>query len=424
MKSKFMSALLLALGITFAHAQTNLTVHEWGTFTSLQGGNGQLISWRPLKTSELPGFVYSWTNPGFGRFSPVMAGGKGEMITLQRMETPVIYFYSSTTLNADVSVKFPKGTITEWYPQATQIGPSLSIASNSIPDAATPDSLIVWKGLVVSPDHRIQQPPKLISDNTGNHYYAARKTDSDIVQTALLSPGSPSGSEKFLFYRGAGSFETPLKVTVDTNNRVTVENKGPEKLSHLFLVSIHKSIGAYAEMDGLTPGNSVPWRNLDSAAIDDWKRFPLPEFQYEIVTRMQSALTDQGLSAPEAEAMVKTWLDSWFTEEGERVLYILPRTWTDETLPLTITPKPDNLVRVMVGRAEIITPKTQQALTDNLTRASKGDATARSEAIEQLRKLGRFAEPAINLAAVHGNPEDFGYYGFGLLPEVLKPSQK
>ena len=99
--------------------------------------------------------------------------------------------------------------------------------------------------------------------------------------------------------------------------------------------------------------------------------------------------------------MVNTWKDSWFAEEGDRVLYILPRIWTDETLPLTLDPQPQKLVRVMVGRAEIITPKTVLELTSNLTRAAAGDAAGRIAAAREIKALGRFALPALGLASQH-----------------------
>ena len=54
--------------------------------------------------------------------------------------------------------------------------------------------------------------------------------------------------------------------------------------------------------------------------------------------------------------MVNTWKDSWFAEDGVRVLYVLPRAWTDRTLPLKLDPAPRELVRVMVGRAEVLAP--------------------------------------------------------------------
>src|SRR5437868_10670721 len=86
-----------ALLAVHAHAATNYVAHEWGTFTSVQGSDGNLLLWHALQTSELPGFVYNWNRPGMNRGR--MIGGKGVLTTLQRMETPVIYFYADKPLN-------------------------------------------------------------------------------------------------------------------------------------------------------------------------------------------------------------------------------------------------------------------------------------------------------------------------------------
>ena len=111
----------IALIGSATHERRGFVAHEWGTFTSLQGADGALMDWRPLETVDLPKFVYNWSNPGYGRSAagqrPLTKSG---MITLQRMETPVIYFYSDAELTAQVSVRFPQGRITEWYPQAGQ----------------------------------------------------------------------------------------------------------------------------------------------------------------------------------------------------------------------------------------------------------------------------------------------------------------
>src|SRR5437016_10557955 len=63
-----------------------LTAHEWGTFTSIAGRDGQAIDWLPLSGStDLPGFVQHLRD---GRFK---IGLRGTV----RMETPVLYFYDS-----------------------------------------------------------------------------------------------------------------------------------------------------------------------------------------------------------------------------------------------------------------------------------------------------------------------------------------
>src|ERR1700730_11065 len=62
-----------------------LVVHEWGTFTSIAGTDGNALLWLPIPTkSDLPTFVEHYRN------ASVKGGLRGKV----RMETPVIYFYS------------------------------------------------------------------------------------------------------------------------------------------------------------------------------------------------------------------------------------------------------------------------------------------------------------------------------------------
>ena len=141
--------------IVQAHAATNYTAHEWGTFTSVQGGDGKLLFWRPLKNSELPGFVYNWQKAGMNRGTFIggkaVIGDASGMATLQRMETPVIYFYADQVMNVDVDVAFPKGFLTEWYPQASQIGPSFPRNTNESSGGILSDSRAIWRNLEIVP---------------------------------------------------------------------------------------------------------------------------------------------------------------------------------------------------------------------------------------------------------------------------------
>ena len=63
--------------------------------------------------------------------------------------------------------------------------------------------------------------------------------------------------------------------------------------------------------------------------------------------------------------MVDTWRDSWF-EEGSRLFYIFSRRAVDAALPLEIRPAPSTLVRVFVGRIELITDATRREVSDAL----------------------------------------------------------
>src|SRR5882757_4245004 len=90
----------------------NLTVHEWGTFTSVAGENGAPVPWAALAApSDLPCFVYRL------RAQCV----KCNTTSIMRMETPVLYFYSPRPTAVSVHVDLPRGIITEWYPKATGV---------------------------------------------------------------------------------------------------------------------------------------------------------------------------------------------------------------------------------------------------------------------------------------------------------------
>jgi hypothetical protein len=415
--------LLLCLGLAAMAAavigaipnqRADLVAHEWGTFTSVQGSDGVLLDWRPLETSRLPGFVYDWKHPGLNRIpTGGQFPGKAFMVTLQRMETPVIYFYADHPQTVDVSVDFPKGVVTEWYPQAAQIGPASVPASPTItqmdelahkagakPDFTfasffdrpiTKESRVHWSHLELLPQ-KAEESADLLrtlpSDRSRSHYFAARDTDSAYLKTSSLNATNPVAQhEKFLFYRGVGSFSTPLRVTMASTSTVTLSNTGEEPLQHLFLLSLHDKAGNFIELDRLAAGEQ---RTVEISHLQNSVTL--------LSARVAEALVSEGLFPREATAMVNTWKDSWFSEDGLRVLYTLPRLWTDRTLPITIKPAPSNLVRVMVGRAEILSPGLEQRLTDSLTKASQGDNQARAEAQAQLQKLGRFAEPAMVLA--------------------------
>src|SRR5947208_103902 len=91
---------LISTFATFAWPKTadsnGLTVHEWGTFTSVAGANGEPVSWQSYGgASDLPCFVERFE--GFKNFLPGTV----------RMETPVLYFYGAQDETADVKVAFP-----------------------------------------------------------------------------------------------------------------------------------------------------------------------------------------------------------------------------------------------------------------------------------------------------------------------------
>jgi hypothetical protein len=357
-----------------ARAQTgtadDLIVHEWGTFTSIAGKNGVALDWRPLNgASDLPKFVYTSADQNGWRGS-YHDPGKGRVAKV-RMETPVIYFYTGKEMEVDVKVEFPKGTVTEWYPQAGWVN-------------ARFESGINWGKIKLLPN----ETPQFLREVADSHYYPARETDSVPVQVCSADK-TKIEKEKFLFYRGVGDFELPLKVKLDGEN--------------ILLAAMEERPGA----------KSNPGRNLRNLIVFENRggkigyeliprvagdaivaRPPLTKNLAQVFEELEKILVAEGLYEKEARAMIETWKDSWF-EEGLRVFYVLPPQKTDEILPLKIEPRPAQTVRVLVGRAEAVTPEMERDVRTQVGLLRSGTAETRAAARQHLKKYGRFYEPIL-----------------------------
>ncbi len=324
-----------------------VVVHEWGTFTSVAGRDGAPVSWITLSgPSDLPCFV---NRLGGMNFKAAMG--------MVRMETPVLYFYSPTRTSVSVHVDFPRGLITEWYPQAARVLPATA------PYGAS-GGQIDWGPVEIAPGESASLP----SGKGASHYYAARETDAGLLR---IGPQR----EKMLFYRGIGSPAVPLeplftaegKLEIRSTSGVPIpvaivfENRGG-KIGYRTVRGVVGSVKV--DVPDLTAGLEGPWFDPDGLRHD-----------------RAGALVEAGLYEKEAQAMLETWRDSWF-EEGTRVFYILPRAAVDEVLPLRVTPAPKSTARVFVGRVEVLAPSAERTLRTALV---AGD-------VATLRKYGRFLD--------------------------------
>jgi hypothetical protein len=343
-----------SLGKNAGPVNASLTAHEWGTFTSIAGDDGEAVEWSPLTGSaDLPAFVEHFRDPGF------KLGLRGTV----RMETPVLYFYSSKEATVSVNVTFLKGVITEWYPRASRVEPKAELYNGMLHQGSTSGS-IAWDSVSVAPNQRADFPRE-----AGNsHYFAARMTSATPLRVK-----TPAGEqqEKFLFYRGVSTFSVPLSAKLTAAGKLVVENRGVEEIANTILF----------ERRGEKVGYRIGGAVRKDAVLDP------PELNAtidELCRDLEGILVVQGLYQDEARAMVETWRSSWF-EEGSRLLYIVPEAFVNEVLPLSISPAPTQTVRVFVGRLELITPTTQRAVET---------ALAANDAVT-LRAYSRFLEPIL-----------------------------
>lgn len=335
-----------------------LTVHEWGTFTSVAAEDGTAVDWfTQAGPQDLPCFVHRlrWN---------IKASLWGSV----RMETPVLYFYGPQDTTVNVSVGFRNGLVTEWFPRAA-VTPA--IVDTSTLRGGPWGSRIAWHNVKVSPRAAAELP----TERGSSHYYAARLTDASPLQ-------SGSEKEKFLFYRGVGRFAPPITATVGADGAIDVRKQSGEALGDVILFENRGGRIAYRIRHS-------PTRDQLSISQSELENRDLTLLGREL----ERILVAQGLYPKEASAMVETWRDSWF-EEGTRLFYIAPKNFVDSILPLQVNPIPTEVVRVFVGRVELITPRTMQDVNEAIVRNDRS----------VFAKYGRFLEPITSRIAAATAP--------------------
>ncbi len=327
----------------------SFVVHEWGTFSTFSGSDGRPLRFLPNDT-DLPAFVHD-------RRRHVKGGLTDAYVSL---ETPVLYFYTDRDRTVSVHVDFPKGIMTNWYPEASR----------------PPTEQIRWDDLRVLAKDR----PKLPPERGPGRYFVARETDSAIVRADGTERRE---AEKFLFYRGVGEHPMPFEVRALGRGQFAVKNTGKHRIPGHLLVQVQDGKVSFKSLGKLAAGDEEKAQLSSEASTTE-----------KLGDAVTALLIEQGLYEKEARAMVKTWKADWFGENGTRVLYLVAEPQTAELLPLQIEPKPDRLVRVLVGRHDVLTPE-READIDVLVSRLRGDSNSDAKLADQaMSKFGRYRSAA------------------------------
>jgi hypothetical protein len=350
-------------------ANDRLVVHEWGTFTALQDDTGRGLTGINIDDEPVPKFVHNlapflhnhavlsnlhweYRMKGAPRRHPQVA---------LRLETPVIYFYppkdQTTPFLVNVNVQFRGGWLTEFYPDAKASVPGMNDRGFDF-GQLNGDTIgqLSWNDLRVG---TTAEGPK-----TDEHVWTApRKVDAVPVTT-------PKGeSDKYLFYRGVGNQQAPLRlvrgksrgdVEVYSNFEGVIPRDKSAPIRHAWLVDIGAKYVQFKEV-GPFDAHSDPNKPSTKSRVDFHKA------QLGIDTLkalMHAALVQEGLYSDEATAMLSTWDRAYFKSPGMRLFFTVPREWTDYYLPLSLS-QPADVSRVMIARIELVTDE-QRALLDQM----------------------------------------------------------
>jgi hypothetical protein len=397
-----------------ARGDDRLRVHEWGTFTALQEGQGRALAGINIDDEPLPPFVHN-LNPSiivkphaaaeYHRRNQMKGVPQRHPYVTMRLETPVLYFYppASETKPFDVSVEvnIRGGWLTEFYPAAEADPPGPRGRPFKFGEL-TPDTLgrLTWQKVTVG--------TTAPGPETDSHVWTTPRK----VQAAQLTVPDRERDEheRFLFYRGVGNIDVPLRVSTDeANDTLSLHAQCGEALPvgqtaivpALWLVNV-RGDGSLA-FRALPPLTLSTDRQRALATVP--RAFPEADYsegnRQRLEAQMHAALVAEGLFADEATAMLNTWQRAYFQSAGLRIFFLVPRLWTDFVLPLTIS-RPADIERVMIGRVELVSPQ-QRELLKKLSTTTVSDQQWLKQAAQ-----------SPNAAAFFAGRSDFGDLGVAI----------
>lgn len=410
MKNTILKTMLLTALATPTAFASDLIAHEWGTFTSVVNKDGQMIQGLHHEEEALPNFVYDLSrvertltptdnvinlgdfgvdtsmfgNTGGGRprgGGPVTRGFTPASMDLmpvptfteritQKMETPVIYFYSKKEMDVSVRVDFPKGVISQWFPKVSSVNPSEE-AKNGYG---------VWDVKVLK-----KKTAALLATSGNSIWNPSRETSANIIKV-------DEELEKLIFYRGLGDFDTPLSV-IESNGKVTIINNSAQTIKGLTLLNHRIGINEYTHIKEIGPFTKL----TVESSHNRFKTYE--EYLASAKKTIVKDLVASGLYQDESLAMVNTWKSGYFQTKGLRLLYVLPIQWTEELLPMKMKPTPKELVRTLVGRVEILTGEDDKKILEFVNTKVKNDEVSPFDVNgREMKGLGHFPEPKLRRA--------------------------
>jgi hypothetical protein len=213
-----------------------------------------------------------------------------------------------------------------------------------------------WQSLIVSPAQRSWMTPPVVDDRLRYGWWERLRS----VPSSWVS--SQDESERFLYYDGPTRIPSPVKASVK-GNRLHLESlpmpqdqdvdwwEAQRVVSQASGDHGTKRYGLYIEVAG---GEAKAWNVpvADGQSDIDLERYPSMT-SAAAQQRFLALLTEYGLTNEEATGLADVWKQQFWKTPGKRLLVILAGKDYDAMCPLSVRPKPTEVVRLGVLLTEL-----------------------------------------------------------------------
>lgn len=354
---RYLMLLISLAWLGAAHGQGTYTATNWGVLTFHLTGEGVQVRPQADERTGQPDFVAQITR--VARKGPVL------------QSLGVLQFQATAPLAIEAALQTPQGLLTQWWPNASTVAPRL----NNRAVASLKDGNLVWSNLELKPNEPLE--------------YRSLPPESLL---ASLRPTSGHGfmingqAEALIYYRALYDLPAGLVAQPGTTvGTIQVRNVSDRAVPQVMVVAVRgerswwhliPSLAAGATMDLPTPTQVAPPAAMATAASARWAEI----------------LRQAGLPEPSASALLKLHHEAWFTREGLRLLYLLPKGECEKLMPLKLTPEPTTLTRAMVAVVEAPAPWQLDEVRELVAQLGAASFQARQTAEQKLRAMGNQVE--------------------------------
>jgi len=342
-----------------------LALHEWGVWrvhTDLElAGADMRAVW-----DGLPKFVYG----------QVSARDLPTHWTQRNADKPVIFFHAADPVDVNLRIDFPGGLPGVWWPGT--VSPAVhdgKLVGNK------PFRSLTWDLRIKKPrpSQRAEGMPPV---DDGHWVKTLRAVKADDVFAQVGEVGFGYERERFVYYDGL--LPRANWVTIQfAKDKISVANQAKHAVFDLTVVDGKADRVRVARLAKLDAGAAATELRFDTMDLERWP--------YTGVATLTKQLQDAGLNEDEAGALVELWRKDLFLTDGITLFYRLPQEEYDRQLPLSVTPRPEKLVRVGLAVHPHVEPDLKERVDALVKDLDDNQFAVRQQAMTKLEAMGRAA---------------------------------
>jgi hypothetical protein len=328
MRCLWATILVLPGALNYAEDQPRLVVHEWGVQV-----RSSVVVLNPIslfavpKEDQKPRTVLGAPRELLDDLPAFVLRHAREYkpkVEHRAWDKPVIHLYGAAGLEVSVQVVTSRGHPTAYYPRPELLKETFWFMGSGLTEAVG----MKWSGRL-----SLEAPAGKLADAGAGHWWGvARSVPSNYLSTA-------EGAERFIFYEATAVQEPTLTGSVQ-NDALTLRNAHATPSGKVIVILNDGAERHFLALDG------VPGKSEVKVQKDELRKALGDEEGLLAACRAQWA--SFGLSAEEARAVVEIWKPDLLGKRGFLVCARLPAEVYEAMFPLTVAPKPSEVVRVGV----------------------------------------------------------------------------